>query len=313
MLFRIHHVLRYSYERPVFLEPLTLRLTPRQDPAQQVLHHGVRLRDDPEGMSRILEPDGTDATVFWFERKRDRLTIAVDSLVRTLRANPFDWIITDPGCQRLPVVYPEGEAVSLSPCRIPLGSPLVDSWARELGEGVRGATADFLPALADHIHTTFHHIGRLDGEPLTPEQTLSGRQGACRDTAMLFVAACRSQGLAARFVSGYSIHHPPEVTEQELHAWAEVYLPGGGWRGYDPSLGLAVADGHVALAASPDHRLAAPTTGTYRGTRVGSELGYTIRLAAADTEADLADLEALEPTTGQGDPAVVITQSAQTV
>jgi transglutaminase-like putative cysteine protease len=115
---------------------------------------------------------------------------------------------------------------------------------------------------------------------MEPGETLAGRSGACRDTAMLYVEACRSQGLAARFVSGYSMHHPPEVTEQELHAWAEVYLPGAGWRAYDPSLGLAVADGHVALAAAPDHRLAAPVSGSYRGTGVGSAMDYRVALQA---------------------------------
>jgi transglutaminase-like putative cysteine protease len=130
---------------------------------------------------------------------------------------------------------------------------------------------------------------RLDGAPLTPEQTLAGRSGACRDTAMLYVVACRSQGLAARFVSGYSMHHPEEVTEHELHAWAEVYVSGGGWRAYDPSLGLAVADGHVTLAAAPDHVLAAAVSGSYRGSGVGSELAYAVRVQAAES---LVTLEA---------------------
>ena len=96
------------------------------------------------------------------------------------------------------------------------------------------------------------------------------------------MAACRSQGLAARFVSGYSCHHPPEVSEHELHAWAEVYLPGGGWRGYDPSLGLAVADGHVVLAAAADPAFAAPLSGTYRGTGASSRLSYTVNLEVLD-------------------------------
>ena len=118
----------------------------------------------------------------------------------------------------------------------------VAAWAAELAAAVEHNTTAFLMQLADRIHHDFQHVGRFEGEPMAPEETLAGRNGACRDTAMLFVAACRSQGLAARYVSGYSIHHPPEVSEHELHAWAEVYLPGAGWRGYDPSLGLAVAD-----------------------------------------------------------------------
>jgi transglutaminase-like putative cysteine protease len=105
---------------------------------------------------------------------------------------------------------------------------------------------------------------------------------------MLFVEACRSVGLASRFVSGYSMHHPPEVSEHELHAWAEVYLPGAGWRGYDPSLGLAVADGHVVLAATPDHRLAAPVTGHYRGTGASSDMRYELTVRAADSLEELA-------------------------
>jgi transglutaminase-like putative cysteine protease len=156
----------------------------------------------------------------------------------------------------------------------------VAAWATEQAAAVNQDTAAFLIALADTIHHGFHHVGRPEGDPLEPEQTLAGRTGACRDTAMLYVAACRSLGLAARFVSGYSMHHPPEVSEHELHAWAEVYVPGGGWRAYDPSLGLAVADGHVVLATAPDHRLAAPVSGSYRGTGVASRLEYRVVLKA---------------------------------
>jgi transglutaminase-like putative cysteine protease len=145
--------------------------------------------------------------------------------------------------------------------------------------------------LADTIHHDFHHIGRPDGEPMGAAETLRSRSGACRDTAMLYVQACRSLGLAARFVSGYSMHHPEEVSEHELHAWAEVYLPGGGWRAYDPSLGLAVADGHVALAAAPDHHLAAPVSGRYRGTGVGSSMRYAVEVRTAES---LEALQALD-------------------
>jgi transglutaminase-like putative cysteine protease len=281
MLFRIRHSLHYRYDRPVFLEPLTVRLTPRQDSSQRLLHHTLELEAAPNGRSASLDADGNASAVVWFDDLRQSLDLTVTMEVETLRDNPFDWIITDPGVATLPARYDAATALSLSPflAREPV-DPEVATWAAELAVGVEGATAPFLMALADAIHHGFHHVGRPDGDPLEPAETLAGRSGACRDTAMLYVAACRSQGLAARFVSVYSMHHPPEVTEQELHAWAEVYLPGAGWRAYDPSLGLAVADGHVVLATAPDHRLAAPLSGSYRGTGVGSSMDYRVALQA---------------------------------
>jgi transglutaminase-like putative cysteine protease len=296
MLFHVRHALHYAYERPVFLEPMTLRLTPRHDPSQRLLRHSLQVREVPSGSSRVLEPDGTDVRVLWFDDLRDSLSIEVDMVVETLRENPFDWIVTQEGARRLPVRYGEGESASLGPClgTATIAEP-VRTWASQLAEAVDHSTTDFMMHLADTIHHGFHHVGRPDGDPQTPEETLAERTGACRDTAMLYVEACRSLGMAARFVSGYSMHHPPEVSEHELHAWAEVYLPGGGWRGYAPSLGLAVADGHVVLAAAPDHLLAAPVSGRYRGTGVASTMRYTVELRTAESAAALAELEAGQP------------------
>ena len=297
MLLSIRHHLRYAYDRPVFLEPMTLRLTPKQDCSQQLLVHSLRLDAAPAGSSAIQAADGSGALVCWFLEERDQLEITMEARVRTLRPNPFDWIITFAEAQRLPARYPAAEAAALAAyLDRPLGigpgagdgpgAGSVAAWAAGLAVAVEHDTAAFLIELADRIHHDFQHVGRFEGEPMAPEQTLAGRSGACRDTAMLFVAACRSQGLAARFVSGYSIHHPPEVTEHELHAWAEVYLSGAGWRGYDPSLGLAVADGHLVLATAPDHRLAAAVTGTYRGTGVTSTMTYALSVRALEVDSD---------------------------
>jgi transglutaminase-like putative cysteine protease len=305
MLFHIRHRLTYAYGRPVFLEPMTLRLTPRQDASQRLLRHRLVILPSPAGLSQVLEPDGTDATVGWFESTHQDLTIEMEAVVETLRDNPFDWIITDPSVRTLPAVYTEDVAQSLAPCLASGGDhpnggvhPSVVAWASTLAREVHGDTAAFLIHLADHIHHGFQHIGRLDGDPFSPADTLLERRGACRDTAMLYVDACRALGLAARFVSGYSMHHPPEVSEHELHAWAEVYLPGAGWRAYDPSLGLAVADGHVTLAATPDHRLAAPVTGSFRGTGATSEMRYDLTVRAADS------LEALGVSAVSEPPAI---------
>ena len=281
MLFQIRHSLLYRYGRPVFLEPMTVRLSPRQNVSQRLLAHQLSVLAPASGACEVVEADGNDAWVLWFDAERDQLELVATMEVESLRTNPFDWILTGADQHHLPVRYGEAEQLSLAPCLATAHGPIaapVATWAAELAQQVEGDTLAFLMLLADTIHRDFHHIGRLDGDPMTASETLQHRQGACRDTAILYVEACRSLGLAARFVSGYSMHHPPEVTEHELHAWAEVYLSGGGWRGYDPSLGLAVADGHLVLAAAPDHRLAAAVSGSYRGTGVDSRLDYAIDL-----------------------------------
>lgn len=291
MQFRIRHELHYTYARPVFLEPMTLRLTPRQDSGQRLLEHRLELAPQPHGRTAVLDAEGSPAEICWFDEECDNLRITVESRVQTLRANPFDWILTGPDQQRLPVGYPPDEALSLAgyladPAAI---DPGVRQWAAALADEAERSTGAFLMLLAERIHHGFHHEGRPEGEPMAAADTLAQRRGACRDTAMLAVEACRSQGLAARFVSGYSMHHPPEVSEHELHAWLEVYLAGAGWRGYDPSLGLAVADGHVALTAAPDHRRAAPVCGRYRGTGVTSGLDYRVEVRAwPDQQAEAA-------------------------
>ncbi|HEV2448249.1 MAG TPA: transglutaminase-like domain-containing protein, partial [Candidatus Sulfopaludibacter sp.] len=124
----------------------------------------------------------------------------------------------------------------------------------------------------------FRHVVREDGPPLPPDVTLREGAASCRDLAVLFCAACRAHRLAARFVSGYERAAAFEE-QSEMHAWAEVYLPGGGWRGYDPSRGLAVSTGHIAVAAAADPQLAAPIIGAYRGS-ARSTMEHSIHMQA---------------------------------
>lgn len=283
VLIEIRHEVRFSYGRPVFVEPQTLRLTPRRDAAHDLLEFSMEIEPSPTGMTRTIEHDGAEARVAWFDGSHDSLRVVASSRVRTERGNPFDWIITGEGASGLPASYPPGHAEALGPVLTPAEtSGAVTEWAAALAERAERSPAVFLNLLTETIHAEWKMTAREEGDPFSPERSLQEKDGACRDVAMLFVEACRTQGLAARFVSGYSVHHPPETIRQELHAWAEVYLPGAGWRGYDPSLGLAVADGHVALCSAPDHRLAAPISGSYRGTGVASKLEYEIDLRVAD-------------------------------
>jgi transglutaminase-like putative cysteine protease len=167
----------------------------------------------------------------------------------------------------------------------PLGSylrddppPAVRDFARSLAEECGWQTIPFLSALNQRLFASTRQIIREVGEPHAAETTLRDREGSCRDLAVLFCAVCRAVGLAARFVSGYE----REASLQEngdLHAWAEVYLEGAGWSGYDPSRGLAVAASHVAVAASSDPLLASPVTGTFRGSAV-AQMEFSISMQA---------------------------------
>lgn len=282
MIIHVRHLLTYDYERPVFFEPTTIRLSPRQDATQRLLSHSIAVTPEPSGRTGSVEHDGTDSLVTWFSGTHDRFTINAESVIQTLRDNPYDAIITHEPARKLPCAYPQDLAAALGPWLTPQDGE-VGAWAETIAADCEHDTFAFLARLNEVIHSEVRVVMRAEGDPYAPSETLSGRSGACRDVAMLYVEACRSVGIAARFVSGYSLHHPPEVTEHEMHAWAEVYLPGAGWRGYDPSLGLAVADGHAALATGPDYRLAAPVSGSYRGTGVRSHMEYTINLRAAES------------------------------
>jgi transglutaminase-like putative cysteine protease len=287
MFIRIHHTLSYTYDRPVFLEPATVRLTPRQDPTQRLCEHDLLISPEPAGATWSIEQDGSGARVCWFSDKHKTLSIGATSIVETLRDNPFDALVTHAPAARLPVEYPTHAARALAPTLGGTVDPTVGDWADSIAEACGHDTLAFLSKLTDRIFDDCRMVTRDEGDPMTPGQTLTEQRGACRDVAILFIAACRSQGLAARFVSGYSIHGPPEITEQELHAWAEVYLPGAGWRGYDPSLGLATSDGHIPLASAPSYELAAPTTGSYRGTGATSTMQYSIAIDSSDTRQTL--------------------------
>jgi len=139
------------------------------------------------------------------------------------------------------------------------------------------STLKFLSLLTSCICENFEHEIRDEGLAYEPEETLSRMKGSCRDFVVLFAEVCRSMGIASRFVSGYTAGDP-ENDENYLHAWAEGYLPGGGWRGYDPTLGLAVADQHIALTSGATPLQASPVTGSFRGTGATAKIEYELTI-----------------------------------
>jgi transglutaminase-like putative cysteine protease len=285
MRFEIDHLTRYEYSRAVFLEPHTFRLRPRSDTFQRLVRFQLQIEPKPVVLSEALDVEGNVVAHAWFSGMTDSLAMRVSFEAETLRPNPFDYLLVlDQTADELPLRYRAEVLPVLSACldsRSDADGP-VARFARSVAGEVNGQVLPFLLQLSRQIHKEFDVVVREEGESWPPERTLNGRLGACRDVTVLFMECCRSLGIASRFVSGYQ-EGDTEVERRYMHAWAEVYIPGGGWRGYDPTHGLAVADRHIALAASAKPALAAPVSGNFRGTGVFSRMHteLTLRTGAA--------------------------------
>lgn len=270
MLYQIKHVTRFFYDRPVFCEPMKLRLRPRDDPWQRVAWHRLDIDPAPCGRADSLDLEGARFSLAWFGETTQRLCVTANSVVCIERENPFDFLLTPQGMS-LPIRPTSAEAelcqwygLDASP------SVAVQALARELCVQADGRSLPFAIEAARWIAAELPCRPRPDEAPRSAEETLTAGSGACRDLAVLFNSLCRAVGLPARFVSGYV--YSEDADASELHAWSEVYFPGAGWRGFDPSQGLAVASQHVALAAAKDPAAAAPSEGSFRGTNTRSRL-----------------------------------------
>src|SRR3954471_23976325 len=287
MLYTIEHTTEYRFTRPVFFEPHQLRFCPRSDGSQRLVRFDLQIDPTPAGCTQSLDVDGNLVTAAWFNDIHERLAIRATSEVETIRDNPYDYLVT-PANGRLPVGYLPRESALLAPALRRSAVPIHVDPSRELAEQLRGASrgevVPFLSKLTETICHRFKRVHREQGSPWPPATTIEQRQGACRDLAVLSIDICRSVGLAARFVSGYQ-EGDVEQDKRFLHAWTEVYLPGAGWRGFDPTNGLAVADRHVAVAASADPQHAAPVTATYRGNNVVAEFTTDVLV---ETTSDVA-------------------------
>jgi len=286
MHWKVEHSISYRYSRPVALGAQHIRLRARADTRQQVLRFELDIRPPPPFLTNHTDSEDNATTTAWFQGNHQSLELAAHLEVQISDSNPFDFVLTEPAMSHLPVAYQE-------PDRSLLGMYLVlqqevsaklEGFLKPVLVEAKYETVPFLNRLAMHISNSLKREDRKYGNFRTPEETLQKGKGACRDYAWLYVVACRSLGLAARFVSGY--HIPPSSREKpELHSWAEVFMPGAGWIGFDPSLGLAVSNRHIALAASYDPARTAPSSGMFWGKDVKSRL---------DTNITVSSLEQLE-------------------
>jgi len=265
MLLNILHTTTYTYDHPVVLEPHRLRLTPRSDCYGALIEQSLNITPKPSHISMSVENDGSVSHWVTFEGATEKFSVQSKNVLNlSTDKNPFDFLIFPESCSNLPMVYPAELSGDL---RIFLKRDMVPSRVREFAfeilEEAKWKTIDFLVMLSQRMKRDFVYEFRHAGAPYQPDDTLSSRRGSCRDWAILYMAAANAVGLATRFVSGYYFDENPK--EPDLHAWAEVYIPGGGWRGFDPSLGLACYGHHIALATSATAAGAAPIQGTFLG------------------------------------------------
>jgi uncharacterized protein (DUF2126 family) len=271
ILVGLHHVTSYRYDRPVGLGPQVVRLrpaphcrTPIKSYALKVLpfEHFVNWQQDPHGnwLARLVFPE-----------KTTEFSIAVDFVADMQVINPFDFFV-EPYAQRFPFEYPEQLRSDLAAFLEPEpAGPLLRAFLAGLSREPAN-TVDYLVGLNRELQRKIRYITRMEPGVQTPDETLAAGSGSCRDTGWLFVQVLRHIGLPARFVSGYLIQLRPDVKAldgpsgtdhdfTDLHAWTEVYIPGAGWIGFDPTSGLLCGEGHLAVAATPHYRSAAPVTG----------------------------------------------------
>jgi transglutaminase-like putative cysteine protease len=264
MRITIEHSTVYRYEYAVCLQPHTFRLRPRTNSTQRLLEFDLRITPAPAGTTECLDQDGNLALNAWFDTLTQALTVLSRFRVEMLRDNPFDFALSEASLS-LPLWYSEPLCTALASYRLDTNvDETVKQFAKSVAAGAQWNSLEFLAALNRQLFQTCRHVTRPEGAPWPSQLTLSSREGSCRDLAVLFCDVCLVMGFAARFVSGYECAAAGEQ-DSYMHAWAEVYLPSAGWRGYDPSRGLVVSNGHVAVAAGFDHNLAAPITGLFSG------------------------------------------------
>lgn len=236
-----------------------------------------------------------------FPERTGELSLDIELTAELAPINPFDFLL-DPAAENCPFDYPAQLAKDLTPylaVDAPAG-PLMREFLREACQGNPGTVA-FLMRLNQRVHDEISYVTRLESGTRTSEETLAARAGSCRDSAWLLVESLRHAGFAARFVSGYLIQAGDDSEEKDsvaLHAWAEAYLPGAGWIGFDATSGLLTAEGHIPLACAREPSEAAPVSGSVEPCKVdfsyemtARRVGQTARTRQPFSEDDWAAVE----------------------
>lgn len=271
----LHHKTSYQFDRLVSLSPHEVRLKPAAHARTPILSYSLTVTPENHFINWQQDPYGNYIARYVFPEKVRALEFTVDLVADMTVINPFDFFV-EKYAEHYPFQYTEQQAVELSAYLKPEPAcQLLQDWLVAAKRDVLNqeiSIANFMVAINQRLQADIGYLVRMEPGVQTPEQTLINRTGSCRDTAWLLVQIMRNLGLAARFVSGYLIQLTADIKAldgpsgttvdfTDLHAWTEIYIPGAGWVGMDPTSGLLTGEGHIPLACTAVPSSAAPITG----------------------------------------------------
>ena len=267
----IRHNTVYQFDRPVEIFPHVVRLRPAPHSRTPIKSYSLKIEPDSHFINWQQDPFSNYLARLVFPEKARKLSLAVEVIAEMTVINPFDFFLEE-SAEHIPFKYDKQLLKDLAPyLALAENGSKLKAWVKQIPRR-KTPTVQFLVEINQRLQQEIGYEIRLEPGVQTCEQTLTRKSGSCRDTGWLLVQILRHLGLAARFVSGYLVQLKPDVksldgpsgpTEDftDLHAWAEVYIPGAGWVGLDPTSGLFAAEGHIPLACTPDPFSAAPVTG----------------------------------------------------
>src|SRR6266550_4585517 len=283
----LNHRTQYRYDKAVFLGPQVIQLRPAPHCRTPILSYSLSVTPADHLLNWQLDPHHNHLARLLFPNKTNDFVVEVYLVAELSPFNPFDFFL-EPRVEDYPFEYAPELAKDLEPyLSVDPAGPLLQAFLQSFSDEKRGTIA-FLVDLNRRVRDEIGYVMRLDPGVQTCEQTLETRMGSCRDFAWLLVQILRHLGIAARFVSGYLIQLAaeesrledpggPQTDSADLHAWAEAFLPGAGWIGFDPTSGLFAGEGHIPLVCTPNASRAAPIGGTVEPAKVDFSYSISIR------------------------------------